>query len=533
MKAKVKTSRCTWLGILGCTLAWINASGALVGQTLAATDPISTDSGKVAGIVLASGIHAFYGIPYAAPPVGELRWHAPMPAKPWTDVLNVGAARPGCAQRGGGNNTNPAQYSEDCLFVNVWTPPAGKPGAKLPVMVWIHGGGFQGGSPNIAGYSGEPMAAKGIVFVGVAYRLGVLGFMALPELTRESGHNASGNWAMMDQVAALKWVQRNIASFGGDPANVTIIGESAGSESVQLLQTVPMACGLFARISGWSGAILPPGNQYVPTLSQAEAEGLKLEKALHVNSLAEMRQLPWDKVVAATGNMASYIRRPDIDGYVVPRLPIDAYKTGTQCDVPLYVSSTANDKGGSQEFYYTKTLYDLQTLAKNAFADQADEFFKLFPASTGDEAIQQAQRVVGGNGFGIANRDWARAQGMNGKQPAYLAQFARVTPWPPDAVGVFATGAAHASDIVYWLGNQSTRANIQWTAWDHELSQKMMDTLIAFATTGNPNTAEVKIPRYDPGNEQRVVYGDKIWIEKLNTAQLEFLRAHPTSGSQQ
>ena len=491
-------------------------------------DPVTIDTGKVAGTVLESGVHAYLGIPYAAPPVGNLRWHAPQPVKPWGGVFNAETMGKACAGAGQGNNE---PRGEDCLNVNVWAPAAARAGARLPVLVWIHGGGFQGGSPNIAQYSGEPFAKKGLIYVGIAYRLGVLGFMSHPELTREAGQSAPGNWGMLDQVAALKWVQKNIAAFGGDPANVTLIGESAGSESIHILQASPMSKGLYARVSGWSGAITPPGNQMVPTLREAEQLGLKIQSALHVNSLAEMRAVAWDKVFEAVTEPRQ--RRPVLDGYFLPALPVDIFKAGMQNDVPVYVSSTAKDKGGSDEFYEVQTLLDLQTLAKQAFADQSDEFFRLFPASSDAEAVAQAQKVVGANGFGISNRDWARQQALSGKQPAYLAQFARVSPYPPGATGRFTIGAAHSTDIVYWLGTQDTQPRFRWTAWDRELSNDMMETLIAFAKTGNPATAAAKVPRYDPKNEQRVVFGDKVWIEKLDTAQLEFLRAHPTSGSQQ
>jgi para-nitrobenzyl esterase len=473
-------------------------------------------------------VHAYLGVPFAAPPVGELRWRAPQPVKAWAGVFNADSLRTSCAGPGQGNTEF---RGEDCLNLNIWEPATAKVGAKIPVVVWIHGGGFQGGSPNIAMYSGEPFAKKGLIYVGISYRLGVFGFLSHPELTKEAGQGAPGNWGMLDQVAALKWIQRNIAAFGGDPANVTIMGESAGSESVHLLQASPMTKGLYAKATGWSGAITPPGNQNVPTLSEAEALGMKIQEALHARNLAEMRAIPWDRVLAAVTEPRQ--RRPVLDGVLLPQLPVDIFRAGKQNDVPTYVSSTAKDKGGSDEFYEVKTLFDLQTLAKQAFADQSEEFFRLFPASSDAEAVKQAQVVVAGNGFGIANRDWARQQALSGKQPAYLAQFARVSPYPPGATGRFTIGAAHSTDIVYWLGTQDTQPRFGWTAWDRELSATMMDSLIAFAKTGNPSTATVRIPRYDPRTEQRVVFGDKIWVENLSTAQLEFLRAHPTSGSQQ
>lgn len=239
MKRKGSIARWLGRGLLVCAIA------ATVVWTAAAEsanpipgNPIVTDKGKIAGTLLGSGIHAYYGIPFAAPPVGDLRWHAPVPAKPWTDVYRADTPRPACAQRGPANRpegANARPSSEDCLYLNVWTPPTAKAGAKLPVIVYIHGGGFSGGSPSEPVYSGEELAKKGVVTVNLAYRLGIFGYLAHPELTKESGHNASGDWGSLDQIAGLQWIQRNIAKFGGDPANVTVMGHSAGSESVYQL----------------------------------------------------------------------------------------------------------------------------------------------------------------------------------------------------------------------------------------------------------------------------------------------------------
>src|SRR5258706_12695640 len=222
-------------------------------------DPVVIDTGKIAGTVLDSGVHAYLAIPFAAPPVGDLRWHAPVPVKPWTGIYDASVQRPGCAQRTPPNGPDAEHYSEDCLYLNVWTPPTARAGARLPVVVFIYGGGFGGGSANIPTYSGAQLAEKGVIRVNLAYRVGIFGYFALPELSKESGHGASGDWGSLDQVAGLQWIQRNITAFGGDPANVTLMGHSAGSESVYQLQASPLARGLFAKVSGWSGADLAPG----------------------------------------------------------------------------------------------------------------------------------------------------------------------------------------------------------------------------------------------------------------------------------
>jgi para-nitrobenzyl esterase len=515
-------------------------------------DPVAIDTGKVSGTLLPSGVRAYLGIPFAAPPVGELRWHAPMPVKPWKGIYNADSARPECPQRLYPSRMMDAAprelpQSEDCLALDLWTPANAKAGAKLPVIVWIHGGGFRDGTPSIPAYSGDNFAKKGVILVGIAYRLNVFGFLAHPELSKESGHNSSGNWGMLDQIAGLEWVKRNVAAFGGDPANVTIMGQSAGSMSVFLLQSTPLARGLFAKAVGWSGASLPPGIGAPPSLKEVEAAGLKVQEALHAKSLAEMRTMAWDRVLTAAEQAGVTFRAP-VDDWFLPDVPANIFKGGKQSDVPIYVSGTAKDMGSSNQFFMVKTLAEFQKLANETWGENADEFFRLFPASNDAEAVKQAKAVVGGVGLAVSNRDWARAQSLSGKQPAYLAQFARVQPYDANAkwisFNLAAVGASHSSDIPYWFGTldpepgelktsewSAFEFGRNWTAWDRELSKKMQDTLVSFAKTGNPATDAVKVPRYDPQNEQRVVFGDTIYVEKMSTAAVEFLRAHPTPGA--
>ncbi len=526
------------LALIARGLLFAALAATVIAQTK--TAPVTIDTGKVAGSVLDNGVHAYIGIPFAAPPVGDLRWHEPMPAKAWASVYDAVTPKPGCAQRAPANRTPGAfseQYSEDCLYLNVWTPATAKAGAKLPVIVWIYGGGFTGGSANMPGYSTMHLAAKGVVTVNLAYRVGVFGYFAHPELTKETGHNASGDWGSLDQVAGLKWVQRNIAAFGGDPANITLIGQSAGSESVYQLQASPLAKGLFTKISAWSGADLAPGGQVPRTLAEGEATGIKVQQMLNAKDLAAMRAVPTDQVFAAltstpgaqAGPGGGIQTRPFVDGWFLPTAPHEIFVAGKQNDVPLYTSSTQSDLGSAMQIYDgVKTLADLHKLVPTVFGDAADEFFKLFPAANDEEARKVALIVSGDTGFGISNRDWARDQALYGKQVVYLAQWAHVPPANKTgpAFGAFGDGPAHGSDIAYWLGTWVVNTNRDWSAWDKELSEKMQDTLITFARTGNPTTAAVKVPRYDPNDEHRVVFGDTISIEKMNTAQVEFLRAH-------
>jgi para-nitrobenzyl esterase len=549
MGVSMKTSSFIWLR----HAAWFGAftlavSGPLVGQSKKtdSVDTVTIDTGKLRGSVVEDGVRAYLGIPFAAPPVGDLRWHEPMPAKPWTGVYDATQPKPTCAQLRGifePESTYAVGAQEDCLYLNVWTPPAAKRSDKLPVLVYIYGGGFSTGSINIPAYSGVPIARKGVLRVNLAYRVGIFGYFAHPELTRESAHNASGDWGSLDQIAGLKWVQRNIAAFGGDPANVTVVGQSAGSESIYQLQASPLAKGLFARINAWSGADLAPGGQIPRSLSEGEATGVRFQGMLHAASLAEMRAIPMEQVLAAlappagapggAGGPNAIQTRPIVDGYFLPDEPQKIFQAGRQADVPLYTSSTQLDLGSLMDFYKVKTVDDLQRLAATTFGDADGEFLKLFPAANDDEARKMALIVTGDTGFGVANRDWARDQAHYGKAPVWMAQWAHTPPPNSGApAGAFGRGPAHASDIPYWLGTLSYNHQKSWTDLDDQLSAKMEDTLVAFAKTGDPNTHDVTVPRYDPAQEQRVVFGDSVSTDKLNTAQIEFLRAHaPKRGA--
>jgi para-nitrobenzyl esterase len=264
-------------------------------------DPVTIDSGKVAGTLLDSGVRAYYGLPFAAPPVRELRWHEPMPVKPWRGVYNADSMMPQCMQplraftrdRYYENNAT----AEDCLYLNLWAPATARRGARLPVVVWIYGGAFSEGSASYVMYGGQELVKKGVIYVAISYRVGIFGYLAHPGLTRESGRNASGNWGMLDQVAALKWVQRNIGAFGGDAANVTLMGQSAGAMSINDLNVSPMAHGLFAKLIGLSGSFVTPGGQSHDTLKEAETIGVRLQEAMKASSLEDMRTAAPDTIL--------------------------------------------------------------------------------------------------------------------------------------------------------------------------------------------------------------------------------------------
>jgi para-nitrobenzyl esterase len=500
-------------------------------------DPIKIDGSLVSGTYLPTGVKAYLGVPFAAPPIRENRWREPQPMKSWQGVWTANITRAECVQGLRSNNINhyfgDEDAAEDCLYLNMWLPANAKPGRKLPVMVWIYGGAFSGGSASMAVYSGENLAKKGVIYVAPNYRVGIFGFLAHPEATRESGHNASGNWGLMDQVVALKWIQRNIASFGGDPGNVTILGQSAGSMSVNDLQASPLAKGLFHKAIGMSGSTLG-GALTSSTLAAAEEQGLKLQAAMKVNSLAQMRTFSSDKVMAAA--QANQVRSsPAVDGYFLPKSPAEIFKAGQQNDVPILVGCTANDMGTTPPIRRATTVAEYRDAAAKMYGPKAAEFLELYPVSNDAEVKAQADTVGRESGLSANPRKWAKAHAETGKVPAYLFMFSRVHPYTPGVVfadhNPATVGAYHMGDVPYWLMTLDSfnlfRTTRDWTPYDRDLSNKMSDVIVSFAKTGNPSTAAVKMMKYDLSNEQLVDFGDSIKVTKLNTKGMNFIDATP------
>ena len=288
--------------------------------------------------------------------------------------------------------------AEDCLYLNIWAPKDAKAGAKLPVVVWIYGGAFIVGSASSPIYSGQPLASKGVIYVAANYRLGLFGFMAHPDLTKESGHNASGNWGFLDQVAALQWVQRNIAAFGGDPDNVTLVGQSAGSMSINNLQASPLAKGLFKRVFGMSGTTLNGGPFGGVPLAEAEVQGVKLQQALKSSSLADMRGFASDHL-AAVAQEAGIRAVPDIDGWYLPKTTKAIFDAGEQSDVPVVTGSTANDIFTDVPIRAAETLAEYQALARQSYGVEASALLNYYPANSDAQARTQAQKIGRQSGF--------------------------------------------------------------------------------------------------------------------------------------
>jgi para-nitrobenzyl esterase len=503
-------------------------------------DPVSIDSGKLAGTMLESGVKAYFGIPFAAPPVRELRWHAPMPPKHWNGIYTADQKRAECVQGLRSSSINhyfgEEDAAEDCLYLNIWEPGDARPGARLPVVVWIYGGGFMGGSASSPIYSGEPLARKGVVYVAMNYRLGIFGFLAHPQLTAESGHHASGDWGFLDQVAALQWIHRNIAALGGNPDNVTLVGQSAGSMSITNLQASPLTHGLFQRAFGMSGTTLKGGAGAGVPLAEAEAQGVKLQVAMNAMNLLQMRASSSDKV-SFIAQQSQLRVGPDIDGYFLPETTDAIFAAGRQNDMPLVTGSTANDIGTAVPVRAATTLAEYTELANKMYGDNAAAFLRLYPASDDAEARRQAEEVGRNSGFAIGARNWARAQTLTGKQPAYLFMVAKVQPF---AAGIMfsdfdpaTAGAYHMCDVPYFLGTYEAfnlfRTTRNWTANDRELSDRMQDVIVHFAMTGDPSTAAVRFVRYDPRNEMRVTFGETIGLEKIYGRGMDFIELTPAT----
>lgn len=474
---------------------------------------VKTAAGLVRGIAQRDGAQAYLGIPYAKPPVRELRWRAPQPAEAWRGVLNADRFSPLCVQPMRSSLAN--QYSgaeaisEDCLYLNVWTRPGLR---KAPVVVYIHGGAFFVGSGSVGIYGGEAMAKAGAVFVNLNYRVGPLGFLATPALRAESADGASGNYGLLDQIAALRWVRENIARFGGDPDNVTIVGQSAGSMSVLALQVSPRAKGLFHKAVGMSGAMIA-GPIKLPSRTEAEDAGTRLMAAWKAQSLAELRAMPADRLVVprVPGGPST---GPFFDGHVLPDTIPALFAAHGQSDVPLLLGFTHDEALGGMG--QVSSLADFQKKAHDRFGAQAERFLSLYPASSDAEAEEQARIADRDETMVTAMFEWASLQAAHGTAPAYAYQFSRPHHY---VAGVrFAdldpttAGAYHTSEVPFWLGTLDAfdryRPTRAWTPQDRAMSHAMMQTLLAFARTGKPETSGVSWPRFAADRPRLVEFAD-------------------------
>lgn len=450
----------------------------LAGVTVA--QQVLTESGTISGLST-NGVSVYKGIPFAAPPVGDLRWRAPAPVTPWTGTRKADAFAPACMQVGVSmpGETAPT-VSEDCLYLNVWAP-AGIAHEHLPVIVWIYGGGYINGSASMPLYWGDRLAQKGVIVVTIAYRLGPLGFLALPELTRESLHHSSGNYGLMDQIAALEWIHRNIAAFGGDPKRVTIAGQSSGSISVSILMASPLAKGLFQRAIGESGGLFEPlqlGPKFL--LVNAERDGNKYAASLGAASLKDLRRLP---ATLLTGN-AGGIVHPVIEPYVLPLSPYETFASGQQNDVPLLVGSNADEARAIVDVTHD-TAHTFDSDVERSVGQLPPALLAAYPHATDEEARQAQLGLERDLRFGWDMWAWARLQARTGKSPVFYYMFRQQPPFP--AASVYAGwGASHFAELWY-VFDHLDQSPWNWTVADRKLAEEMSSYWVNLARSGDPN----------------------------------------------
>jgi len=466
--------------------------------------------GIVEGVVSADNkVRTFKGIPYAAPPVGELRWKAPQPVQPWHGVLKT-IEYPKRAMQGHiyedmiFHDEGP---SEDCLYLNLWMPENHPEQEKLPVMVWIHGGGFVAGSSSEPRQDAGNLSKKGVLIVSLNYRLGIFGFFSHPELAKESGHNASGNYGLLDQIAALQWVKKNIAAFGGDANNVTIFGESAGSFSVSALMASPLSEGLFQRAIGESGAFFGV-TLYTKTRLQTEEEDLKFaDSAFGTSSLEALRAVPAEHLLEAALKKPRNFFRPNIDGYFLPASCKSIYESGKQAHIPL-LAGWNMDEGNYRTLFRTlaPTKENYVNLVKGKFGNNSDTILKLYPAIVDSQAKRSAQDFEGDNFTGYATWKWLEMQLATGESPLYRYEFDQLLPLPADAKPGTEPRAPHAGEIEYVFGVLYSK-KLPWTKEDYAVSDVMSTYWTNFAKTGNPNSPGLPPwPEYNRKNEYPVMH---------------------------
>ena len=474
---------------------------------------VTTANGIIEGeFDIKTNIQSFKGIPFAQPPVGNLRWKAPQPVTNWTGVKQTKKFGPRAVQSNifGDMGFRSDGISEDCLYLNVWSP-AKSSDEKLPVLVYFYGGGFAAGDGSEYRYDGENMAKKGIVTLTVNYRLGIFGFFSHPELTKESPNHASGNYGFLDQNAALKWVQANIAKFGGDPKRVTIAGESAGSISVSAQMASPLSKNLIAGAIGESGASIFPTLAPIP-LAEAEKTGFEFGQKIGVKSLKDLRAMSTLELYQKSSGTSMGVFKSTIDGYFMPKSIPEIFETKQQAMVPLLVG------WNSEEMTYLaltmgKSLTNESYAAKikELYGDKAEEVLKLYPAGTPEVTEQSATDLAGDRFIAYSTWKWFDLHRKNSSQNVYRYYFSKPRPEMRDkdleaglAGGVIKKdknapkapkpkGAVHSAEIEYAMGNLATNKDYDWTEDDYKVSETMMNYFANFIKSGNPNGEKLPV----------------------------------------
>ena len=471
--------------VLFLAVTFLSVAGAT-----SAADLVQTANGTVEGRgVQPSGVRIFRGIPFAQPPIGDLRWREPQPVDNWKGVRKAVDFGPRCMQHRLFNDMifRSNGMSEDCLYLNVWTS-AKSDRERLPVLVYFYGGGFVTGDGSELRYDGESMAAKGIVVVTVNYRVGVFGFLAHPELTKESAHLASGNYGFLDQNAALQWVQKNITNFGGDPKRVTIAGESAGSISVSAHLASPLSKNLIAGAIGESGAMT--GSLSATPHAKAEEAGSKLAARFNAQSIAALRAISSQEMldVASEGGWNSLGRfPPTIDGYFLTEAPATIYQAGKQARVPLLVGWNSQEQSWTGLFAITPpTVENYKKILAREFGARGEEIFKLYPATTTEEVMQVATDFTSDRWMGHSTWKWADLHAKSA--PVYRYFYAHPRPVRRGEGTPPALGAVHSAEIEYAMGNLGLMKDVYpWTEADYIVSNAIQSYFANFIKKGNPN----------------------------------------------
>jgi para-nitrobenzyl esterase len=477
-----------------------------------------------------SGLRSFKGIPFAAPPVGELRWKPPQPRAEWSGVRKADQFGPRAMQLPlfGDMSFRSRGMSEDCLYLNVWTPATSQQD-HLPVLVYFYGGGLLTGDGSEPRYDGASLARKGIVVLTVNYRLNVFGFFAHPELTQEAAYHASGNYGFLDQTAALHWIRDNIQAFGGNPDRVTIAGESAGSSSVSGQMVSPLAKHLIAGAIGSSGSLM--GTLSPIPLAKAEQNGMVFASSIGAKSLAALRALPASQLLEATSNALFGQFSPTLDGYFLPHPPVEIFAAGQQAHVPLLAG------WNSEEMSYpwlmgteAPTPENFAKVLRTRYGERAYEALRLYPAATDEQALQSATDLAGDTFTGYSTWKWCDLHSQTGQAPVYRYLYTHprppMTPEMGNAVAGLAggvirgpeaealqlpppRGAVHSAEIEYAMGNLGTNKVYAWTPDDYKLSELMQACYANFVKTGDPNGPG--LPLWPPVNR-----GETIQVMQLD-----------------
>ena len=488
-------------GLKMSILLAILLSGGVVAQTR-----LRTTTGMIDGAIHDdTGVRQFRGIPYAAPPVGDNRWRAPRPVAKWSGIRRAKRFGAACIQRVAGVRLPwsrefmvQEEISEDCLFLNVWTA-ARSERERRPVLVYIHGGGYQEGSGAIDVYDGSKLARKGLVVVTINYRLGIFGYLAHPELTAESQNHASGNYGMLDQIEALRWVQRNIAAFGGDPARVTIAGQSAGASSVHNLTASPRAKGLFHRVIAESGSSIT--GLPTPSLAEGEKGGLAFAASKGAKSLRELRAMTPEQLMAMPSPTIRFA--PVVDGWALPQDAQAAIAAGRHHDLPVLTGLNA-DEASSQPNYGRLTAAAFNAQLRERYPADAATLLQLYPATTDAEA-SIAQKEISRDRNRVSMHLWATRRARTSRTAAWTYYFTRAIPWPSNPQ----FGAFHTGEVPYVFGTLD-RLDRPWQEKDREVSSAIMAYWVNFVTTGNPNgKGLVEWPAFDPEKARTFEIGEQ------------------------